>query len=392
MTEYSLIRPVDVLFLRGNKLFADASVHGESVMPPWPSVFAGAIRSRMLLDGDVNLRRFADGEQISSASLAKSLGTPEEPGEFRLDQLLMFRETAAGIELLAPAPADLVIYGKGERPREVLRLSPFTFPQGVCATGAKFEAVPALKGVKREKPLSGWWLTQTGFERYLAGQPVDISNLVSNRELWGADPRLGIGLDPQSRSAAQGMLYTSETIALKPHVGFFVGIAGAMDCLPRFGLVRLGGDGRGAEIAGYLPPTQLPWDVSPVSNHFSLVLSTPGIFPGGSKLPGIYEERGEQKLKVGNLVARLVTSCLTRSEVVSGWNLAKHVPKIAMRTVPRGAVYWFEIEQGGIEELEVLKIQGLWPLFDHQSSAWRQRRAEGFNSVWISAWPQPKAH
>lgn len=36
-----LIEPLDVLILRGNKLFADAGSHGEALMPPWPSVAAG---------------------------------------------------------------------------------------------------------------------------------------------------------------------------------------------------------------------------------------------------------------------------------------------------------------------------------------------------------------
>ena len=47
------IEPLDVLILRGNKLFADAGSHGEALMPPWPSVAAGALRSRMLIDAGI---------------------------------------------------------------------------------------------------------------------------------------------------------------------------------------------------------------------------------------------------------------------------------------------------------------------------------------------------
>lgn len=35
-TNTLLIEPLDVLILRGNKLFADAGSHGEALMPPWP--------------------------------------------------------------------------------------------------------------------------------------------------------------------------------------------------------------------------------------------------------------------------------------------------------------------------------------------------------------------
>ena len=45
------LEPLDVLYLRGNKLFADAGAHGEALMPPWPSLAAGAIRSRLMAEG-----------------------------------------------------------------------------------------------------------------------------------------------------------------------------------------------------------------------------------------------------------------------------------------------------------------------------------------------------
>ena len=57
--ETRFIEPLDVLFLRGNKLFGDPGSHGESLVPPWPSVAAGALRSRMLADERVDLAAFA---------------------------------------------------------------------------------------------------------------------------------------------------------------------------------------------------------------------------------------------------------------------------------------------------------------------------------------------
>ena len=58
MTPDSLrfLEPLDVLFLRGNKLFGAPGSHGESLVPPWPSVAAGALRSRMLADEGADLR------------------------------------------------------------------------------------------------------------------------------------------------------------------------------------------------------------------------------------------------------------------------------------------------------------------------------------------------
>ncbi len=47
-SEYRLIDPLDVPVARGNRLF-DNGVHGESLTPPWPRVFAaGVVASRAL--------------------------------------------------------------------------------------------------------------------------------------------------------------------------------------------------------------------------------------------------------------------------------------------------------------------------------------------------------
>ena len=42
MNSFHFIEPLDVLYLRGNKLFGDPGSYGESMIPPWPSVAAGA--------------------------------------------------------------------------------------------------------------------------------------------------------------------------------------------------------------------------------------------------------------------------------------------------------------------------------------------------------------
>jgi hypothetical protein len=47
MSSYISFEPLDVLMLRGNRLFG-GGVHGESHMPPWPSLFSGALASRAL--------------------------------------------------------------------------------------------------------------------------------------------------------------------------------------------------------------------------------------------------------------------------------------------------------------------------------------------------------
>ena len=49
---------------------------------------------------------------------------------------------------------------------------------------------------------------------------------------WKFDARLGIALDSGKRSAAEGMIYTVETIALQQDIGFLAAVAGAEGYLP----------------------------------------------------------------------------------------------------------------------------------------------------------------
>ena len=89
-----LIEPLDVLILRGNKLFADAGSHGEALMPPWPSVAAGALRSRMLADARIDPAAFANGKAVWDR-----LGRPAE-----LDRLSERAIRKGSVLVEAPLP------------------------------------------------------------------------------------------------------------------------------------------------------------------------------------------------------------------------------------------------------------------------------------------------
>ena len=86
MTSYYFVQPLDVLMIRGNKSFGGAGQHGEAVMPPWPSLFAGAFRSALLGRDAAQLARFANGEKLPGA-LGDVLGTPAQPGSFAINWL-----------------------------------------------------------------------------------------------------------------------------------------------------------------------------------------------------------------------------------------------------------------------------------------------------------------
>ena len=189
------IEPLDVLFLRGNKLFGDAGSYGESLVPPWPSVAAGALRSAMLARDGVDLAAFAQGRVTHPL-----LGTPAAPGAFAVAGFTLARRLADGrVESLHPLPADLVALAdeKGAAQR-LQRLVP-TAPAAGLASSAALPLWPVLPQGERGKPLGGVWLTQAGWAEHLAGRTPAVNHLLKTSDLWSLDERVGVGLDAERR-------------------------------------------------------------------------------------------------------------------------------------------------------------------------------------------------
>lgn len=364
------LEPVDVLFLRGNRLFGDAGSYGESMVPPWPSAAAGAIRSAILAREGVDLSGFATG-QVEH----RSLGKPDAPGAFRVTDFQLAWHGPQGrgaLERLYPLPADLVA-SRDHEPEAITlsRLRPVEPAEGIACSSVT-SLLPVMAQQERTKTAAGLWLTDAGFQRWMNGDLPDAkADIVASSQLWANDERVGIGMDPASRRAEDRKLFTLQAVALKPGVGFVATIEG--DGLVDGTMLRLGGDGRGAvarviEVAA--PVTDL--DAIAKAGRCRLILTTPGLFPGGWRPPGTDEEGRFDMLGVRG---RVTCAAVPRAEVISGWDLARWRPKPAQRAAPAGSVYWLEELEATPEQLRKLADHGLWPEQGYDAT----RRAEGFN-------------
>jgi CRISPR-associated protein Cmr3 len=382
MAETRFIAALDVLFPRGNKLFGDAGQHGEAQMPPWPSLAAGAIRSRMLADDTIELSRFANGQK-PTGRLGEVLGTPMEPGSFRLAWFSLAHRNGDAVEPIVPLPADLV--ARSEK-ANLLYLNPRVVSERLNASHSTPQ-LALLCQEKDSKPEGGVWLNGAGLASYLRGEAIQKAPHTTTKScLWATDPRLGIALDPIKRAAQEGLLYTTEGIALHQDVGFLAVITGADSVVPKDGLIRLGGDGRGARIE--LCETKFPdpdWDRIGREKRFRVILATPGLFENGWRIPGLADD-GTWSGAAG-LSARLVSAAVPRAQVVSGWDLARRKPKPALRAAPAGSVYWFEApdtdEAVLIRELRRLVSEGLGCISQYPD---KTRITEGFNNVMVANW------
>ena len=372
---HCFIEPLDVLFLRGNKLFGDPGSFGESLVPPWPSAAAGALRSAMLARDGIDLAAFARGEVEHP-----TLGTPSQPGPFTVVGFTLARKGAdARIESLHALPADLIAQTEGDgRITQISRVTAATPAAGLISSAPLLQWPVLPQGDERAKPAGGVWLTQAGWADYLAGRTPGQQHALTTGSLWKIDPRVGVGLDADKRRAADGQLFTVQAVAFEHGVGFLATVAGAVT--PTDGVLRFGGDGRGAALrpARHQPPAP---DLAAIvkARRARLVLTTPGLFPDGWLPPGV---DGERRVAWPGLSARLTCAAVPRSEVISGWDLALRQPKAAERAAPAGSVYWLDDLDSTPEALGKLAEAGLWAS-DAQNS---QRRAEGFNRFTFAAW------
>lgn len=409
MTHYYFVEPLDVLIIRGNKSFGGAGQHGESVMSPWPSLFAGAFRSALLGDDADKLSRFVSIgtdktldeperctriREVLGDALFAALGTPETPGEFRIAWLslgiLSSVASKVGGERIVPVmplTADLASFDDKDVPPLAPR-QPAPHPGGSAAS-CELPLTACLRVAKQIKPEGGRWLDGDGLSAHLVGNLPDST--IKTEKLYKRETRLGIALNTESRTAEAGALYTTEAVsfvdsAFSPQtgkgVGFLVGIAGDHDQMPEQGLLRLGGDGKGARyrrIDFKPPPEPLP----KVGGRFRIVLATPGIFSGGWLPERVMKQvDGSYRLQGNGFTARLVCAAVNRHDVISGWDLANWQPKTAQRVAPAGSVYWFDDLQGEPRKLAEWVTGGIWG-----ENADAQRRAEGFNRAWLAAWP-----
>ena len=376
-TEHRFIEPLDVLFLRGNKLFGDPGSHGESLVPPWPSAAAGALRSQVLAHDGVDLGAFAQGHVDHP-----SLGTPKVPGSFALTAFTLAQQTSGGsVHTLHAMPADLVVT-KNNQAQTIQSLRPQSPSHGLQSSGTLVQ-LPVLAEAVRRKAETGLWLTQAGWQSYLNGQlPNPATDLVNTGALWAIDSRVGIGMDAVTGSVEVGKLFTAQAVAFKPGIGFVASVRGA--ALPEKGTLRLGGDGRGAssQSVAYQAPNADMHAIA-AQGRCRIVLTTPGLFAKGW-LPNGFSQHsdGHHWLELHGVRARLVCATVPRAETISGWDLARWQPKAALRAASTGSVYWLDQLQATPEALGKLVESGLWSAACEDT----QRRAEGFNRFAFAAY------
>lgn len=320
-TRWLLLEPQDVWVFRDGRPFdaGEQRAH-RSVFPPFPPTVQGALRAAVLAalcDRRVNA---SGGCRLCGARDCKgweAIGRDADEPPFTIGPALPIRDG----KLLWPAPLDLLLHESSGR-----RLPALARPIG----GSPRTDLPVgLRPVGVRSPdrydAAGGWLHTTELQRVLRGEAL----VPESHELLDHEARTGIALGP-GRTAKDGMIYSVDTLRLRPGVGLAVRVRGV---LPRLDgtAVQFGGEGRMA-LVREIPAPALP-EAPAEGTRLKLSLASPARF-GGWRPP-----------EIDGL--SLVGAAVGRPEAIGGWNLAAGGPRPLESAVPAGSVFFYEEKTGG---------------------------------------------
>jgi CRISPR-associated protein Cmr3 len=315
------LEPLDVWLFRDGRPFDAGSDHrAESRFPPYPSVMQGVIRSHHLVVKGVNL--------LNPAAIAEAVGTSDDLRGLRLRGPFLARRVAGRIVRYFPQPADAVTVDATEH-----TLRPALPPREPDAGVRASAPTPMLLGLDDEptKGEGGLWLDEDALRSYLRGGTVAG---VPSRCLFERESRFGIGIEAGNRVTCGGALYEAEFIRPCPGVGLLVEVEG-YDGWPERGMLRIGGEGRGA-VFEQVSPAPWPAPPDPLPARFAVYFATPAFFDGG------WQPAGGAWGRYFDGEVRLLAAAVGRYESVGGYDLAGDRHKPARRYVPAGSVYYFE--------------------------------------------------
>jgi CRISPR-associated protein Cmr3 len=392
-----LIEPTDVLFFRDGIPMSAGQGRGSGSRLPFPSTLHEALRASLIAKHGRSDKEAAfrpkeaprKGGWLGKGKSAPSHGGSKDYQSLRLTGPLPWH-TEPG--LLLPVPLD-VAFNKERTTLHRLSL----LQQSIASAGA---FAPACLPVATTPPdkhgqFHGWW-TVAQYQHYLAGETdasQDAFAPIPTEDLWSAEHRIGLAIDPATSSAQEGQLFAGSYLRLKPDVRFCFQaqlgkpIGSEQSNLDSLDWLLLGGDRRLArlwpkneDVFGDLrTPPVAPANDGPVLLKWSLI--TPAIFAHGS-LPGwcSHPTGKPDGLPVGHVrlgkskrkndshdlpgSAALISWCLGRPQTVTGWDALKNEAKPTQLAVPAGSVYYFLCQDAATATALAAKLH--WqPRSDH---------------------------
>ena len=322
------IKPIDTLFFRNGKPFDMGEDNwAEGIFPPSPRSFYGAIRSAYF---------------AANSSLIGLANTNEDPtNSLRIKGFWIKR----GDGLFCSSPLDYV----REKNDKTGRLIPAKLGKrsevfaGMTKGGYPFEFIPYSNDDVQSS--ADYMIDSYALFDY---DPYDDIYGYEVNSFFSSEPKIGVGLDNNTRSNSEGKLYRvglnrlhssfdQEKQAFKEQVSFVLEYD--FDFVPK--VLKLGGEGKTAICSIYnndkLTEEIYTPDQSEESKFFRVVFLTPSFLKKGWKLD--LSEFLDDEFEI-----KLISAFVGKPEAIGGWNIKEKKPKPMKKAVPAGSTYYFQIK------------------------------------------------
>ena len=338
MTVAVRLEPVDTLFLRDGTPFSAGSDSQEdvgSLFPPYPPTMVGALRAVLARCNGWNT-----GRQWPKCLNAVLGDGPHDLGALKFDGPIVLRDG----EPLFPVPRHVLGASHDGEWRPVACLRPGS---GVaCDLGAavRLPDFPRDSGdVEHLKPAADRWLTKTGLEAVLRGRLPGGDKIVPSRELWRQEHRVGLEIDPNTRTAREGRLYSTRHVRTTRGVSLGMRIHGVHEnglTSPHGRLGPLGGESRIVEYRHWNTEKleiDAPLGEIDAAGRMVIVALTPldldeAVVRGRAPL----DEDGD---------FWVVSACSDRPLRVGGWDSIARRPLSLRSLLPAGSVLFCEPDE-----------------------------------------------
>jgi len=344
-----------LLFRTGRPFDAGQNNFAESMFPPTPETLQGAVRATIASywNPKKNIAAAFDDPKLTTL-----IGDHKGCGRFRVTGMSLGqyrKDQPETVERLFIPPAHIRRVDTNHD--HLLRLLPKPFEAGTQSNmpkGIQYYLASEQKNEDDLKPLEGW-LTEADLYKTLGVNDLTGIKVVRRSDIYGDEPRLGIGIQPGTKASQEGFLYQILMIRMNhqmehSHIyGFVVDIRLASTSadntylndqqtqqelhLPDTGWMTLGGEQRTAHFR--VIPAISELNKRPSQARPLLYMATPAVFETGWR----------PSPQFAPLDAPL-TAAINRYESIGGWKLqAGRTPgenKTMCRCVPAGSVYFFD--------------------------------------------------
>ncbi len=342
----AIITPLDVLLFRSSRPFSKGENFIAHMGDITPLTFAGAIRSKFISikgSGDIPSDWYDINKHSEFKETVDIIGTPGSEGKIRF--FGTYPVDPSKNELF-PCPNDVV---KGEN-NSNLKFLLMPNQYYIFKISEKYAVTSGQKDSFYIKEHGGF-IIRSGLKTYLSGNIPDSNEFKSKDQIILEERRVGIEIDTYKKTTKEGMFYSIDYIRPCKGYAFSVWINDSFS-LPTEGLLKIGGEGRGASYE-IINNDRFTFSdiIQDVNNYhrFKLYLSTPAVFLGenGKNVFMPSPERLKEKLGVS---VKLISMIPGKPMRIGGWDMASNMQKPLRYAVRSGAVYFYEIKDGKIDE------------------------------------------